>query len=242
MKILLVSNSQGTPAGLPEDESGSCYTRLVQDALPGFGFACFTFSYLHAGTVDTQFREIVSSNRPDLVVLQLGIIEAALRILPKRVRDFLGAVPGGAFVTKAIHDRQGPWRRFLARRGWRFQDVPCEAFRTHLGNIAARCAAAGIRLAVVRIPPPSLRCERGNFPGNAAEIARYDAAIDEAAASLRFDVVDPFRGNADPTRDSLYLPDSVHFSAAGHRLVARNILEYLAGHDVDGGTAAKGEA
>jgi hypothetical protein len=184
-------------------------------------------SDLSVSTVDGLFREIVMQHRPDLLILQCGIIECALRILPKGVRDLLRVLPGGRYVTKALHDRQKAWRDLLNRVRLRFHDVELPAFRYHLRNIHGKCVEFGFRLVVLRIPLLSEQCERDVLPGNNTVIAEYNRAIDDFTVECGVASVEPFGNNAEATRDSLYLRDSVHFSETGHRLIAENLALFL---------------
>lgn len=226
-RVLFVSNSQGTAAGLEGDRRWSNYPLVVQEMLPDVDCRYWMVSELSLFTVDDLFREIVMPHRPDVAVLQTGIIECALRILPRNLRDLLRIVPGGRIITKAIHDRQASWRRMTARLGFRFLDVPLPAYLAHLRSIHGKCASLGIRPVVVRIPPLSASCERDVLPGTNRVIEEYNAAVDELLRTLGTTALDPFAGASDPSRESLFLPGTVHFSEAGHRLIAANVAGFL---------------
>jgi len=227
LRVLFVSNSQGTAAGLEDNLRWSNYPLLVQDGMPGIECRYWTTSDLTVASVDSLFREIVMPHRPDVVILQCGIIECGLRILPRDLRDLFRIVPGGRFVTRAIHDRQAAWRRFLNRRGIRFVDMPLEAFLLHVRNIRGKCESLGARLAVVRIPLLSERCVRERLPENNAIIEEWNRVLEALCRDEGIPLLDPFEGADDPTRDSLFLADTVHFSERGHRLIAGNLAHFL---------------
>lgn len=227
MRVLFVSNSQGTAAGLEGDLRWSNYPLLVQDAIPEIECRYWTMSELTVASVDSLFREIVMPHRPDVVILQCGIIESALRILPRDLRDLFRIVPGGRFLTRALHARQARWRRFLSRRGIRFLDMPLAQFLSHVRSVRGKCASLGARLAVVRIPLLSERCVRELLPDNNGIIAAWNLALADACRDEGIPLLDPFDGADDPTRDSLFLDATVHFSERGHRLIAANIVRFL---------------
>ena len=226
-RILFVANSQGTAAGFDGDLFWSSYPLLVQERMPHLDCRYWMASNLDVSTIDTMFREIIRQHRPDLVILQCGIIECALRILPRGLRDLLRILPGGRHVTKVLHDRQRAWRSLLNRFGIRFLDVEPEAFRTHLRGIREKCAECGFRLAVLRIPLLSEQCERDVLPGTNEMIAKYNGLIDRLAEEGGIFFLDPFEKNTDDTRNSLFLKDSVHFSEKGHRLITENLVRFL---------------
>lgn len=226
-RILFVSNSQGTAAGLDGDLRWSNYPLLVEERMPELDCRYWMASDLSVMSVDTQFREIVMQHRPHQVVLQCGIIECALRILPRDLRDLLRVLPGGRIVTKAIHDRQRGWRSLLNRLGVRFQDVKLPAFLRHLGNIHDKCRELAFGLVILGIPLLSEQCERDVLPGTNQAIGEYNRAIEELARRRDLVFLEPFGGHEDPTRDSLYLKDSVHFSEEGHRVIAWNLVGLL---------------
>jgi len=226
-RILFVSNSQGTAAGLEGDLRWSNYPLLVQERMPHLDCRYWMTSDLSVSAVDGLFREIVMQHRADLVILQCGIIECALRILPKGLRDLLRVLPGGRYATKALHDRQKAWRGLLNRLGLRFHDIELPAFRHHLRSIHGKCVQAGFRLVVLRIPLLSEQCERDVLPGNNNVIGEYNRAIDEFTGESGVASLEPFENNPDATRNSLYLKDSVHFSVTGHRLIAENLMGFL---------------
>ncbi len=240
-----MANSQGTAAGLEGDLRWSNYPLLVQDGMPEIECRYWTMSDLTVAAVDSLFREIVMPHRPDVVILQCGIIESGLRILPRDLRDLFRIVPGGRFVTRAIHGRQAGWRRFLGRWGIRFLDMPLDAFLYHVRSIHGKCGSLGARLAVVRIPLLSERCVRETLPGNNAVIAEWNRALEGMCRDEGIPLLDPFEGAEDPSRDSLFFEATVHFSERGHRLIAANLARFLgeiraAGRDARAAAPAEG--
>jgi hypothetical protein len=138
-RILSISNSQGTSAGLGDEFLFSNYLLLIQQMMPEVDCRYWMMSYLSVVTLNDLFREIVMPHQPDLVILQCGIIEAGLRILPKSTRDILGILPGGRLVTGFLHKRQAKVRKALNLLGIRFLDVNLHQFERCLFEIIKKC-------------------------------------------------------------------------------------------------------
>jgi hypothetical protein len=105
--------------------------------------------------------------------------------------------------------------------------MPISEFKVHLGSVQAKCSAEGIQLVFVRIPMLSEEFDRGVVPRAIETMARYDVALVEVADRLGTPVVDVLRNATDPTRNSLYFHGTVHFSVAGHTLIAQNLVAFL---------------
>jgi lysophospholipase L1-like esterase len=221
--VLFVANSQGTSAGLDGDNIWSNYPHLVQNLMPEIDCRYWMMSELSVKTVSNLSREIIIQHRPDLVVLQLGIIEAGLRILPKSARDILRILPMGENITGFLHKRQAKWRKLLSLMGIQFLDIKRPAFHDLLDDILRTCESFEIPIVVAEIPLLADQGVNGLYPGNNSVITEYNSLVHSVCAARNIKVIDIFEGNIDKSRNSLYLADSVHFSANGHRLAANNI-------------------
>jgi hypothetical protein len=191
-RVLFVSNSQGTAAGLVDNER--------------------------------------YSNRAKILILQSGIIEAALRILPPKVRELMGVLPGGGILTKFIYARRGQWLNLLAKLNIQFVEVGLEEYINCIKSIHANCVRDKIDLVLIEIPQLSDQFERDVLIGNNAVLSKYNDALKKISRELNIPIIDPFQGNTDPSRNSLYLLNSVHFTTFGHQLIAQNIMAFLSSY------------
>lgn len=228
-RVLIVSNSQGTAAGLADDDILSSYPHLLRSRFPELEFHFWNRSYLSVIEVDQAYREIILQHQPDIVVLQLGIIECGSRILPPRVRDFFRIVPFGGRITKLLHDQQRQWRRFLRRLNLYFVDFPEEVYRTSLKSLFTKLKSSQVKVLCLAIPELSEQCNDEFLFDNNKQIAHYNCLTEEASAELGVKMLRVFDNCDDKTRNSLYLKDSVHFSKKGHRLVSDTIAPFLDG-------------
>jgi len=226
-RLLVVANSQGTPSGLSAPDRYLSYPLQIQALLCEVDCTVWAMSSLSVETVNSQFLEVVLQHRPNIVVLQCGIIEGCPRILPKRLRAVLEHVVLGRTLTGFLHKHRVAWLRFLSRLGVQFRDMSISEFKMHLRDVHAKCRKEGIELVLVSIPTLSEEFDRNVVPLAIKVMSHYDAALLDIARSLDIPDVDAFHGATDPKRNSLYLPASVHFSVAGHTLIARNIANFL---------------
>jgi lysophospholipase L1-like esterase len=185
-------------------------------------------SNLTVALANDQFDEVVLQHQPDMAVLQCGVIEGCPRILPRRARTVLETMSWGRTLTRFLYGHRRAWIHLLATLGVCYCDVPPQEFSRHIRGLSSRCKGAGIRLVLVRVPTLSDEFDRKSVPGAIAALSAYDAILLDVARELEIPVVDPLLGAGDPTRDTLYLPGTVHFSVTGHTLVAENIVRFLA--------------
>ena len=226
--VLFISNSQGTAAGLGDTGTRLNYPSLIADQLPELNCHYWLMSDNSVAMVDSLFSEMVVQCQPDIIVLQCGIIEAGLRILPKRWRNFFNAVPGGNGVTGIMQKNRSWWINSLHQRGWRFVEIGLKDWEQHLKNICQKCRQHDYKLLLVNIPLLSENCEATRLPGNNPLLNQYNKILKELAPNYSLSVVEPFAGNTDLSRNSLYIDDTVHFSAAGHQLISANLKPIIA--------------
>jgi SAM-dependent methyltransferase len=227
-RLLVVANSQGAPSGLNGPDRYLSYPLQLQGLLPTVDCTVWAMSSLTVETVASGFDEVVLQHRPTVVVLQCGVIEGCPRILPKRLRAILECVSAGRGVTRFLHRHRASWIRLLNHVGTRFCDMQISEFERHLREVCDKCHREGIQLVLVGIPMLAREFEQAHVPQANQTLATYDSVLRGVAEELKLRVADSLLGATDPTRDTLYLPGSVHFSVAGHALVAGNIASSVA--------------
>ena len=219
MRIVIVANSQGTAAGSGAGwlEEGEEYPELIRRTV------CSdheVVSFARSGWSIRDFlahAEEITDLRPDLVVVQIGIVECTQRILSEREKAFFYRLRGGRQVTRWLHDRRNAviaWRR---RLGITTRLVPIGEFAAALDTLAARLTKDGARLLFVEIPRFGTAYERAHFPGINRDIAQYNAVIraHRSIEALR----------ADDDLDEIWQPGTVHLTREGHCLFATRMIE-----------------
>lgn len=226
-KVLFVSNSQGAASGLQLDEIYASYPHLVQGELPEINCIFWNRSYLNVTEVNDSFSEIILNHKPDVVFLQCGIIEAGMRILPKRLRDVLRGVYGGKIITNYLHKHQVAWRRLLSKFNIAFTDFTLKEFRDALNGIIQQCSKHQIEIVVIITPLLSVQCDEEFLHGNNQVIEKYNSVMTDVCRENRIRYIVPQFERFDPTRNSLYISNSVHFSKDGHKLIAQQLVNFI---------------
>ena len=105
MTKLIIANSQGSWA----DTDGVPYSKLIADN--------HTFCYVRSG-IDIEdilknFDDIFKTNKIDIVIFQLGIVEIANRILNDKTKTILSRIGiFGRVITKLIWINKYKWLKF----------------------------------------------------------------------------------------------------------------------------------
>lgn len=216
MRIALLSNSQGTAAGV---EPGEHYPALVRDALSeehelhllvvsGWSLRDFI---AHAGTV--------TDIRPDLVIVQIGIVESARRILSRAEKRLLRPLgrPGRAF-TRVLHGHRKAVIRARRRLRIDARMYSPEAFDRDLGDLVSALRSSGADVMLLEIPQFTPTYERDHYPHIREDVALFNDVLHRHGAVPFFD------GDVD---DALWQPGTVHLTPEGHRLAAARIVELV---------------
>jgi hypothetical protein len=217
VRVAIVSNSQGTAAGVAH---GRHYPALVRDALAGEHELHFlVVSGWSIGDFNLHIDTLVDA-RPDLVVVQIGIVEAARRILStaeKRVLRKLGRA--GQKLTKLLHDRRQSVIRTRRRLRIDARMYTPERFDRELGAFLATLRNAGADVLLFEIPPFSSEYERLWYPHISDDLATFNDVL------RRHGAVPLLPPDADTF--AIWQPGTVHFTPEGHRLVADRVTSLV---------------
>jgi lysophospholipase L1-like esterase len=155
---------------------------------------------------------------PDLVVLQLGIVDCAPRVLHRRTAAVVYRLPFG------LGTRLTSWLE--RRRGRKVTNcfVPLPEFERNLRHYLDRAASAGAIVIAIAVLPASRPLVAKN-PAVAAQIDRYNAVLDRLAAQVpHLRVLHALKGLA--SIDECFV-DGYHLNEQGARRIAAG-LEPLA--------------
>lgn len=245
LRVLVVGSSVGyyvrPPAGSGDE---AAFDELLERTLRARGVDAEVRndSRWFATIVDTNQRlpSLLTWFRPDVVVVVHGYIESQPRICPKRFAMWLfTAAPRSDAVARLVR------RVLLATVGSAFyrsmarlaaipglpSRVPPDRLRTELGRTIS--SANKERRALVlcaNVPHTTDRIET-SLPTTGERIAATCEAIAGAVrdAGAGAELVD-LRGLVRAAGTDVALPDGIHLSAAGHRLLADVLAERVLAH------------
>ena len=220
MRIAIVSNSQGTAAGV---ERGSHYPALVRDALDTeHEVHFFVTSGWTIGDFNVHIGSLLDA-RPDLVVVQLGVVEAAKRILSAREKRLLRILgPPSLKLTKYLHDRRQAVIRLRNRLRIDTRLYSPDEFERQLEAFLTTVRASGADVILLEIPPFDSRYEELHYPLISDDIAAVnDVLRGYGAVPLLPPGTDTFR---------IWQPGTVHFTPEGHRIAAEQVVSFIREH------------
>lgn len=227
-RVLILGNSQGTSIGL---DSGNNYPALLQQMLgDGVEVHRMLVSGWTLRDVAAVFDDNVLALAPNLVVLQIGIVEAAQRILSDKAKAFFGLLPGGIRITALLHRHRARVLRWRQALGLSTRLVPLDEFGLLLAQIVGTLTTRGIRHCLIRMPSFPDGGAAMHHPFVNQDIAEYNAVMDaydclavEKAAGWNAQCIQP---------------GTVHFTAAGHGIIANQLCQIVRAQMRDGGAMA----
>lgn len=220
-KIFLASNSQGTSVGISPELSYPC---VLQDLLgPEYAVHRILISGWTLRDFADNLTDNVYSLRPDFVVMNFGIIEGAQRILSNWEKRFLSLIPGGARVTGFLHRNRASVLELRHFFGLQARQVSLADYSVAVRDVAGAFGRLDIPYLFLRTP---LFPDGGNslkHPYINHDISIYNAVVNEYE-SICLDE------SAEGWEMSDYQYGSVHFSAAGHRKIAKLLSQSILDH------------
>ncbi|MCW2708037.1 MAG: hypothetical protein JWM22_1879 [Frankiales bacterium] len=243
LRVVVIGNScvfLTVPAasGVDDDAYPGWLAELLLDR--GVTASVAVHSQWHTTTKEAlpRFESWVRDELPDVVVVNLGIVDAQARVLPtwllRNTMTWLPGQGGGARVYRTrVVPRLQPlvraWQRFWAGRvGPKASRVRPAVFERSMARLLQLCARqCNAHVVVLDIDPPNERLLHF-MPGLDARVARYNAILERVVArepAGRATLLPTSQVVAtDPDR---LLPDGIHRSAEGHRRVAECLADEL---------------
>lgn len=222
MKVLCIGDSLTLPGHLNTYED--TWICRLKKRFPAYDFITFfqrgitTDVLVTAGGGDAvdgfpQGADCLEFYMPDVVVVQLGIVDCAPRFLRKRslLGRGLSVLPGACSAVA--------WKivKKCTRRSLEKADVPPARFEANLVNYLRRCRERGVKKAVlIEICRPGERMVSRN-PGILEAVGRYNASIRKVASHYPFAVSVAPLVESDPSV-SIY-QDGYHPNRSGHERV-----------------------
>ena len=241
LRITVIGNScvfLTVPA--PGHRDDDCYPGWLEELLHAHGVTArvTVHSQWHATVKEAlpQFESWVRDELPDVVIVNFGIVDAQARVLPTwLLRNTMTWLPGNGAVAVRYRTRVVPrlrpavrgWQRFWAGRvGPRASRVRPSVFTRSMSRLLQLCTRQCNAHALVLDIDDTNEVLLSWMPGLQQRVDRYNGLLERVVAQhpgsslLRTSrvVAD------DPER---LLPDGIHRSAEGHRLVADRIVEEL---------------
>ncbi len=224
-RVLIIGSSAALPRpGTPYQQT---WPSLLQDARPDLRFIAISRRRNNSRSLTSlptppewSYGDNLLFYTPDCVIIQVGMSEC----MPRYMRDnlfhkLLDRMP--SWVQTAF------WRpyKLVFKRSLKRTDVPLDEFRRNVDSHLDQCIKAGVKKVIIILihTPPQWMLRR--MPTLAEGVRLYNEAFEEIAA--RYNSIATCINPINNGRDELYLKNDFHFSATGHELVARAILEQL---------------
>ncbi|MCQ4233465.1 GDSL-type esterase/lipase family protein [Pseudomonas stutzeri] len=200
-----------------------CWTYRLADYCAGrFRFRNVSVPGMDSNQLLSLARDYYAAIKPDVVVLQVGIVDCYPRAIKKAELSILLRLP--SVISRAVHRLV---KRFYARlivaRGIRY--VQPAAFRANLQTLSE--IFEGARIMVVPIAPPSQTYQAKN--------PRIASSVDEYNALLSSLFTDGFLQECYPqgAAATIFLSDNHHLNAAGNGLVFEAVKKQLDALEAD---------
>lgn len=217
-RILLASNSQGTSAGVSQEQS---YPSVLQERLgPEFEVHRILISGWTLRDFSNNLTDNVLAISPDFVVMHFGIIESAQRILSNWEKGLLSLVPLGGRITGFLHHHRAAVLKLRHSLGLQARQVSLPDYSASVRDVANNLGKLHIPYLFLRIP---LFPDDGDAVGHPfinQDVATFNGVLNEYA-SISFDACTGGWTMSD------YQHGTVHFSEAGHGKVAELLMREI---------------
>lgn len=223
-KVLVLTDSLGlprmSPAMISDDQ---CWTYRLADHYAGrFRFRNVSVPGMDSNQLLSLAKDYYAAIKPDIVVVQVGIVDCYPRAIKKAELSILLRLPSA--ISCAVHRLvKRFYARLIALRGIRY--VPPAVFRANLQALSE--IFEGARIMVVPIAPPSKDYQAKN--------PRISSSVDEYNALLSSLFTDGFLQECYPqgAAATIFLSDNHHLNAAGNGLVFEAVKKQLDALEAD---------
>jgi lysophospholipase L1-like esterase len=211
----LISNSQGSPVGIHYNQS---YPFLLQGMMPDTVFHYWIMSGGNVRDLNNQIENLLIV-RPDLVVLQIGIVECTQRILSSKEKEIFSVLPFGRFITRKLHENRSRVIKIRKTLHCASRQTSPQKFKQEIQTLAQRLQAENIHSVFLEIPRLYPEFGVQHFPYINDDIDLYNNILRDFGAV-------PFFLESE-NYSSFWQPNSVHFTAKGHQQIAENLEQLL---------------
>lgn len=220
-KVLFITDSLGLPRLNPEpvyDEQS--WPNIVASELEGnYRFYFYTVAGLHTAMLRQALAFQVGAFKPDIIVLQVGIVDCSPRALKENERKVLQRLPGT--IANVIHKYiKKNYSSIVKARNITYVDL--DSFLNNLQAINEYFK--GVKFIVIPIAPSNSKYEHKN-PLIREYIANYNAVLKDV---FNDGFVEQLWQDKDT--EKLFLSDNHHLSVYGNSVVAKQLQIQLQHH------------
>jgi len=212
-KVLIVTDSLGLPRPKPDFlKDQECWPYRVSKIAGDFEFYFHMRSGYSTDDLVADLKEVLGSYEPDLIFLQIGIVDCAPRALTKKELAFISRLP---IFNKILHTLIKKYRENIIL--WRQITYVDELrFEQNLEKFKAHFRQA--KIAFVPIAPAS-EGYQANSPGVENNILKYNNILCRLCEEV------PAFINSESL--NIFLPDGYHLNSSGHELVYESVKTRL---------------
>jgi lysophospholipase L1-like esterase len=218
MRILCIADSLALPR--PEISYEFTWPALLKKAFPKIDFVNILRRDLTTNVFSEGWEgDSLEFYKPDIVILQIGIVDCAPRYFKKRslLTKFIRIMPD------SFQKRFWSFIKKYKNRNIENSDVPIDRFKNNLENYFNRCITSNVRkVIIIKICTPGLQMVSRNN-GITEAVKQYNNIYDDMALKYPIlKIVNPlFSGD-----DELYV-DGYHPNKKGNEMVYKCITDIL---------------
>lgn len=217
MRLLIVTDSLGMPR--IDVPFNSVWTRkIIEEYREKLEIITQLQRSLTSRQISIQRNEIALIE-PDIVIVQVGIVDCTRRAMPDIVRPLFG-IPG---INTIIHYFAQKYHYELTKT-FEFELVNIEEFSRNISDILTLKIGDSARspyFIIIAIAPPSIQLTLKVY-GIGESIRSYNEVLRKASSIHAAKFIDPYVNNLEEV-DMFLLQDGHHLNISGHALVYESV-------------------
>lgn len=216
MRVVLLTDSLGCPRENMKTEDIWTDKILSEFSLKGIVF--YTCCYFGLSVKDIP-KEYIGYLNPDLVICQVGIVDACRRALSEKEEKRFSAMPHVGKVIRSFCSR----KHYFLTKIRNIHRTDEREFSKALDNLIRLVNG---KIVFIEIAPPGEYLTDKTYNVN-SDVIRYNEIIESKRKTGRVDMVKPFSNYGTENRQNYLLPDGHHLNTFGHNMVYANVSNYL---------------
>lgn len=219
MKMTIITDSLGMPR-----ESIEVEDTWVEKILEKYhnDFIIYTFPMRTRHTRDVaynDYQDLISYQKSDIFIIQLGIVDACRRVMPRRASLIVPYLP---VIGKIVHHISSKYHYQLTRL-YQCKYVNEDLFRENIKKIANGINSKQANMIWIKIAGPSGDLVKKTFNAK-NDVEKYNQILEQCSREFGFDLIDPYSGY---NEEDVVLKDGHHLTVLGNQLVFRALDEKL---------------